>query len=202
MRLENDIRIFERHNIEYLHIDVMDGLFVPNYALGADFVKTVKNSTSIPLDIHLMIDRPEDKIGWFAFGAGDFISFHFEASRDPGKAARKIRERGGKAMMALSPATPIRVLSDFIDDLDDVLIMTVYPGFAGQKLAVGALDKIMRLRLAYPLIEIEVDGNVSFENAARMRGAGADIFVAGSSSVFSKSDDLAGNIYKLRACIK
>ena len=201
LNLGKDIRAFEELGIEYLHIDVMDGSFVPNYTLGTDYVSNLKEASKIPLDIHLMIERPEDKLGWFDFGENDYVSFHYEATNHTQRVIREIKNRNAKAMLALNPATPLCVLEDVVCDLDAVLIMTVNPGFAGQALVVQTLDKIKRLREMHPDIEIEVDGNVSFENAVKMRKAGADIFVAGSSSVFSKHGTLESNTQKLRECI-
>ena len=185
LNLEKDIRTFERLGIEYLHVDVMDGLFVPNYTLGTDYVRKLKQATNIPIDIHLMVERPEDKLDWFDFGENDYVSFHYEAAGHVHRAVQRIKERGAKAMLALNPATPLGVLEDIVCDLDGVLIMTVNPGFAGQKLVPQTLDKIRRLRQARPDIEIEADGNVSFENAVKMRACGADIFVAGTSSIYA-----------------
>ena len=202
LRLADDIKIFEAQNIDFLHIDVMDGHFVPNYTLGTDYIRKLKGTTAIPLDIHLMIDRPEDKLDWFDFGEGDYVSFHYEATNHAQRAIQKIKSRGAKAMLALNPATPLHVLEDIVCDLDAVLIMTVNPGFAGQRLVPQTIDKIKRLKGLYPQIEIEVDGNVSFENAALMRKAGADIFVAGTSSVFAAGAGLDDNISKLRVVIQ
>ena len=200
--LEKDIRTFEELGVEYLHIDVMDGLFVPNYTLGTDFIKRLKESTRIPLDIHLMIEKPEDKLEWFEFGENDYVSFHYEATNHTHRAIQRIKARGAKAMLALNPATPLCVLEDSAPDLDAVLIMTVNPGYAGQGLVPQTLGKIKRLRAMYPDMEIEADGNVSFENAVKMRQAGADIFVAGSSSIFSRSGGLAENTRRLRECVR
>ena len=202
LNLEKDIRAFEKLGIEYLHIDIMDGSFVPNYTLGTDYVRKLKETTKIPMDIHLMIDRPEDKLEWFEFGEGDYVSFHWEATKHVHRTIQRIKARGAKAMLALNPATPLCVLEDVITDLDAVLIMTVNPGFAGQNLVRQTLDKIKRLRRMYAGIEIEVDGNVSFENAVIMKGAGADIFVAGTSSIFAKGGTPEENTLKLRECIK
>jgi ribulose-phosphate 3-epimerase len=201
LNLAGDLKIMEAYGVDYLHVDVMDGIFVPNYTLGTDFIKKLKCASEIPLDIHLMIDSPENKIDWFYFGEGDIVSFHYEASDDVQGAIQKIRGRGATAMLALNPATPLGVLDEIAPDLEAVLIMTVNPGFAGQKLVARTLYKISRLRQTYPGIIIEADGNVSFENAIKMREAGADIFVAGSSSIFSKEGGLGENIIKLRSCI-
>ena len=202
LELGKSIHAFEVLKMEYLHIDIMDGSFVPNYTLGTDYVKKLKGATKIPLDIHLMIDRPEDKVDWFEFGEGDYISFHYEATSHVQRTIGRIKSRGAMAMLALNPATPLCVLEDVMVDLDAVLIMTVNPGFAGQSLVPQTVDKVRRLRQRYPEITIEVDGNVSFENARILREAGADIFVAGSSSVFAKTGSLEENTRKLRESIR
>ena len=201
--LRKYIDIFEKNDVDLVHLDIMDGSFVSNYTLGTDFVKAIKGNTNIPLDIHLMIEEPEKKIGWFEFGEGDYVSVHYEATRHLNRALQAIRDRGAKAMVALNPATPICMLDDLLDDIDAVLLMTVNPGFAGQKLVQSTLKKIKKLRESldekgYTNIEIEVDGNVSFENAGLMSDAGANIFVAGSSSVFLEGFEIEENIKKLR----
>ena len=205
--LEKTIRDFEENNIDLIHIDIMDGKFVSNYTLGTDFVKAIKKSTNIPLDIHLMIEDPENKINWFEFGEGDYVSVHYESTRHLNKALNMIREKGGKAMVAINPATPLSALDSVLDDIDAVLVMTVNPGFAGQKLVKSTLKKIKKLREyldkeGYSNIEIEVDGNVSFENAVLMNESGANIFVAGTSSIFSKNGDLSENTKHLRDILK
>ena len=207
LELKEYLKQFEKHGIDLIHVDIMDGSFVPNFTLGTDFVKTLKSATSIPLDIHLMIDNPEDKLEWFNFGENDYVSVHYESTKHLHKALSNIRSRGAKAMVAINPATPVCVLEDVLDDIDAVLIMTVNPGFAGQKLVGSTLKKIKRLRKylddnEYSHIEIQVDGNVSFENARLMKDAGANIFVAGSSSVFSKNASLEENIKTLKSSIK
>lgn len=187
--LKEYINLFEQYKIDMIHVDVMDGSFVPNYTLGTDFIRVLKKNTKIPMDIHLMIDNPEGKIDWFDFSEGDFVSVHAESTRHLHKAVSEIKQRDAKAGAALNPATPICMLENVLDDIDMVLLMTVNPGFAGQKLIPSMLDKIKNLRKylderGYGNIEIEVDGNVSFENARLMRQAGANIFVAGTSSLF------------------
>lgn len=204
--LGSDIRIMEKCGIEYLHIDIMDGCFVQNYTLGTDYIKALHCATDIPLDIHLMIDRPENKLEWFECRPNDYISVHYEATPHVQRALQKIRDMGAKTMIALNPATPICVLEDVINDVDGVLLMTVNPGFAGQKLIPQTLYKIRRLRnmlddTGYDNVEIEVDGNVSFENAVKMKEAGANIFVGGSSSVFDKHNSIEYNIGRMRHCI-
>lgn len=197
----------QRSGADYLHIDIMDGKFVSNYTLGTDFVKVLKSNCNIPLDIHLMVERPENCLGWFDFGEGDYVSVHYEATCHLQKVLAAIRERGAKVMVALNPATPICMIENVLDDIDGVLVMTVNPGFAGQRLVKSTLKKIKDLReyldaKGYADIEIEVDGNVSFENAKLMKQAGANIFVGGTSSVFSKKNTLKKNIEKLRETIE
>ena len=205
--LDKYIKIMEEANIELIHTDVMDGSFVPNFALGTDFVRALKQRTNIPLDIHLMTEKCENIIDWFEFGEGDYVSVHYESTAHLHKAVTMIKNRGAKAMVAINPATPIYVLESIVDDIDGVLVMTVNPGFAGQKLVRSTLKKIKSLRdfldnNGYEHIEIEVDGNVSFENARLMKEAGANIFVAGTSSIFSKENDISENIKNLRNILR
>lgn len=201
MNLPATLRDFEQSGIEYIHVDIMDGSFVPNFTLGTDFVKQLKANTAIPLDIHMMVNDPETKLDWFDFGEGDMISVHAESTRHLHKAIAAIQARGAKAFVAINPGTPLSALDAVIDLIDGVLVMTVNPGFAGQKLIPSTLNKIRELRTRYPKLVIECDGNVSFENARKMSAAGADIFVAGTSSVFTKELSLPQGIQKLRDVI-
>ncbi len=206
MNLKECIRDFEENGIEYIHVDIMDGQFVSNYTLGTDFCKILKRNTSIPLDIHLMIEEPEKKLDWFDFGEGDYVSVHAESTRHLQRALAQIKDRGAKAMVALNPATPFECLEWVLKDIDGVLLMTVNPGFAGQKLVPQCLDKITALRRylderGYTGVEIEVDGNVSFENARKMSDAGADIFVAGTSSLFKAGVPMSDSVKRMRAAI-
>ena len=207
LRLGEDLAVLEASGIELLHLDVMDGSFVPNYTLGTDFVKMVKAASSIPLDLHLMIEEPERKLSWFSFGEGDYVSVHYEACRHLQAVLAAIRARGARAMVALNPGTPFSLLEDVLPDLDGILVMTVNPGFAGQKLIPQTLDKIRRLRSflddsGYTAVEIECDGNVSFENAKKMCEAGANIFVAGTSGVYAPGASLEENIRTFRSMIR
>ena len=206
-RLLEDIKKVEKAGCEYLHIDVMDGHFVPNITLSTDFIKALKKITKTPLDIHMMIENPEQTIpNLSCCNENDIICIHYESTIHPQKALAAVREMGVKAGLAINPATPICVLEDLLPDIDMVLCMTVNPGFAGQKLIPATLNKITRIRKmlnesGYPDTLIEVDGNVSFENAVKMHEAGADIYVAGTSSVFARTGTLEENLKKLRQII-
>lgn len=204
--LPSQLRTFEQTGIEYLHLDIMDGHFVPNFTLGTDYCKKLKKITTVPADYHLMIENPEDKLDWFSVGKGDIVSVHYESTAHIQKALSGIRQFGARAFLAINPGTPVNVLEDLLDDIDGVLVMTVNPGFAGQKMVPSALKKITKVRRLFDENgmkekEIEVDGNVSFENAKLMKEAGADIFVAGTSSIFSSSTSLKEGIAKFRNII-
>lgn len=206
MNLSDELKKLEKGNIEYLHVDIMDGVYVPNYTLGTDFVKRLHAATDIPLDLHLMIDEPTAKLDWFELREGDYVSVHYESCTHIQRALNLIRERGAKPMLALNPGTPLTALEELMPYIDGVLIMTVNPGFSGQKLVTSTLGKITRCREmldrnGFTGVDIECDGNVSFENAKLMKDAGANIFVAGTSSIYSKADTLENNLAKLRAAI-
>lgn len=204
--MKNTLHILESNGIEYLHIDIMDGIFVPNYTLGTDYVKSLRKLSPVPLDIHLMIEKPEDKLDWFDIQPGEYVSIHWESTPHVHRALARIREKGALPMLAINPATPVSVVDYLTDDLVGVLVMTVNPGFSGQKMIPQTLKKISDLQhrlieAGKEDIEIEADGNVSFANAAKMRGAGTDIFVAGTSSIFTDKTDLDTAIKKFRALI-
>ena len=201
------LKTLEEYRVEYLHIDVMDGVFVPNYQLGTDYISQLRRRSAIPLDIHLMITKPEDKLDWFDIREGDLVSVHYESAVSVQRALVMIRQKGAKPVLALNPATPISVLEDSLPDVDAVLLMAVNPGFAGQSLIPQIINKISRLRnwldsLGYDRVKIEADGNVSFMNAYKMRTAGADIFVAGTSSIFRDGMTTGDAITGLREQIK
>ena len=197
----------EAGSVELLHADVMDGVFVPNMMLGTDSIKQLRKISNIPLDIHLMIEQPEDKLSWFDLQPGEWVSIHTESTRHLQRALTRVREYGAKPMVALSPATPLCMIEDVLPDVDGVLLMTVNPGFAGQKLVPQMVNKVARLRklldeTGYEHLRIEVDGNVSFENIGALRRAGADIFVGGTSSMFHKDHTVSENVAHVRRCLE
>lgn len=193
--------VFEKNGIELLHIDVMDGGFAPNFALGVDFARQLKKNCAIPLDIHLMVREPERHIDSFPVGSGDIVSVHIESTSDMRGCLEMIKARGARAFVVLNPETPAEALLPLTDAIDGVLVMAVRPGFAGQRMLEGTIEKIARVRRLLDEAgredaEIEVDGNVSIENGIRMRGAGANIFVLGTAALFG--GDLEKNIRNFR----
>ena len=205
--IRETLDIFEKEKIEYLHIDVMDGCFVPNFALGCDYIKSLRKATRIPLDIHLMIEEPDRKLDFFEIGENDIVSVHLESTRHIHRALSAIRQRGAKPFVAINPGTAIVNIEQVLGVADGVLLMTVNPGFAGQKMTENSLEKIANTRSFLSErgkgdLLIEVDGNCSFENLPLMKKSGADIFVLGSSSVFAKSSSISENIKKVRDLVK
>ena len=207
LNIKSQIVELENANIEYLHMDIMDGVFVPNITLSNTICKQIRKITSIPFDYHLMITEPENKVDWFDIKENDMVSAHIEALKDVDLFINKVHNEKAKVGLAISPDTPISKILPYTSKVDFFLVMTVYPGFAGQKLVEKALPKIVDLRKYLDStkkshIEIEVDGNVSFENAKKMRNLGANIFVGGSSSVFYKELSIKDATNKLRLSIK
>lgn len=207
MSLGKTLETFALQGISFLHMDVMDGRFVPNFALGTDFCRKIRKACTIPLDLHLMVERPEEKLDWFSPQEGEIVSVHWESTNHMQRLLTQIRGYGAKAFVALNPATPFTVLDYLLDVIDGVLVMTVNPGFAGQKLVPSTLRKITDLRAYLDTngrkdCEIEVDGNVSFENIPKMRDAGANIFVGGTSSVFHSGATLAENIARIKELLQ
>jgi ribulose-phosphate 3-epimerase len=190
-RLGEEIRTVEQAGADVIHVDVMDGHFVPNISIGIPVVESLRKATRLPLDVHLMIERPEEYIEDFVRAGATRVLVHQEATVHLDRALAMIREHGAEAGAVINPATPVLMLSDVLDKLDTVLVMSVNPGFGGQKFIRGALEKIRQLnqwRTRYNAgFRIEVDGGVDLGNIAELAQAGANTFVAGSS-IFHASD--------------
>lgn len=190
-KLKEEIVRVEAAGADLLHLDVMDGHFVPNLTIGPFIVEAIHECTKLPLDVHLMIEHPEKYIEEFIRVGADMVSFHREAATASPKIIEKIKTLGAKAGIALNPATPVSMLNDYLDKIDFVLIMTVHPGFGGQKFIDGPTEKIKGLekyRAKHNLsFDIEVDGGIKESNIAQLAKAGANIFVAGSA-IFKSLD--------------
>jgi ribulose-phosphate 3-epimerase len=184
-RLGDAIGVMESAGVSMLHVDVMDGHFVPNISIGVPVVASLRKATRLTLDVHLMIENPELYVEAFAAAGGDMISVHQEATPHLDRVLTMIREHGCRPGAVINPATPVSMLSEVLDKVDHVLIMSVNPGFGGQSFITGALEKIRQLKQMrekhHHNFQIEVDGGVSLENAADLVRAGAQILVAGTS---------------------
>jgi ribulose-phosphate 3-epimerase len=201
-RLAEDVRRAEEAGADWIHIDVMDGHFVPNLSFGAVVAAAVRKATRLPLDVHLMVEHPERYLDTFAEAGASYLTVHQEACPHLHRTLQQIRELGAKAGVALNPATPVESLREVAPGLDLVLVMSVNPGFGGQAFIEGSEGKVARMRellaAAGSQALIEVDGGVSPENARLLVEAGADVLVAGSS-VFRSERGVEAAISGLRA---
>jgi ribulose-phosphate 3-epimerase len=200
LSLGEEIKAAETAGADMLHIDIMDGHFVPNITIGPSIVEAIRTITSLPLDVHLMIEKPDSYLGDFIKAGADYLTIHYEASIHLHRTVQRIKESGVRAGVSLNPATPVWSLEDIVPDIDLVLLMSVNPGFGGQEFIPQVIDKIKMLK---KLIRekgltpsIEIDGGVKLENIPDIIGAGADILVMGSA--FFNAEDYAAVVRKFR----
>lgn len=200
--LGDEVRAIDAAGADWVHVDVMDGHYVPNITIGAGVVKALRRVTTKPLDVHLMISPVDAFIPAFADAGADIITFHPEATPHPHRTAQLIRSLGKKVGVSLNPGSPISLLDYLWDEIDLILVMSVNPGFGGQAFIDAVLPKIAALRLEITKrgrpIFLEVDGGVNKNNAADVVAAGADVLVAGSAVFTGKAADYAANITALR----
>jgi ribulose-phosphate 3-epimerase len=194
----------EAGGADWIHVDVMDGMFVPNLTLGPMVVEAIRRATTLPLDVHLMIDEPRRYIARFREAGADWLTIHLEADRHPHRTLGQIRELGARAGLALNPGTPVALVEDLVDQLDLLLVMSVNPGFGGQPFIETALTKLRQaeqlLRARNPDCELEVDGGLKLDNAPAVAQAGASVVVAGSF-VYLEGDSPEANIAALRRAL-
>lgn len=191
-RLADEVRAVEAAGADLIHVDVMDGRFVPNITIGPPVVAAVKRATTLPLDVHLMIVEPEKYIDAFVEAGAATLTVHQEACVHLHRVLQQIRAAGARPSVVINPATPLAAIEEVLGDVDQVLVMSVNPGFGGQAFIEASVDKVRRLRAMLEArglghVDIEVDGGINHETAARVVAAGATVLVAGNA-VFSKPD--------------
>jgi len=207
VNLNDTIKVFEEEKVDYLHIDVMDGEFVPNFGLGVDYIRALRDLTQIPLDLHLMIKNPEYKLQWIGIKPTDIVSIHYESTYQVQRVLDWLSPYGCKRFLAINPATPIYVLEEVFDYIDGINLLMVNPGFAGQKIVPSTLRKAEKVvdmlkENNRTDITIEVDGNITFENGRKLFATGASVFVCGSSSIFKGAvSQYRDNIRRFRQCV-
>lgn len=187
--LKETLRVFEDEGVEYLHIDMMDGTFVPNFGLGVDYIRGLRKLTSIPLDLHLMIKDPEYKFQWIGIKETDIVSIHYESTFQVQRALDYLQPYGCKRFLAINPATPVYVLEEVLDYIDGINLLMVNPGFAGQKMVPSTMKKASKVaellnHTGKKDIILEADGNITLENGHLLHEIGVSMFVCGSSAIF------------------
>ncbi|KAJ51512.1 ribulose-phosphate 3-epimerase [Clostridium tetanomorphum] len=203
-KLGEEVKALENNNADVIHIDVMDGMFVPNISFGVPIIKSIRSITKLPFDVHLMIEEPGRYIEDFVKAGADIITVHYEADKHIDRTINYIKSFGIKAAVALNPATPVSVIKDIIPSLDMVLIMSVNPGFGGQKYisyASSKIKEVKELKEKYNTnLLIEIDGGVDVHNIKEVAESGAELIVAGSA-VF-KNGNIKENIFNLKEAAK
>ncbi|MBR2522797.1 MAG: ribulose-phosphate 3-epimerase [Coriobacteriales bacterium] len=191
LNLESEVKVVADNGADFIHFDVMDGHFVSNLTLGVPFVAGFKRITNVPLDVHLMVSNPEEQVPWYIMAGADLVTIHREACDDPAPTLEMIRDSGVLCGLALNPETPVELVSDYLDCVDVIMVMSVYPGFGGQSFIPGCAEKIARIaseckaRGVNPIIE--VDGGINAQTVKLAAAAGATMFVAGNA-IFGKTD--------------
>ncbi len=205
-RLGEEIKTVEKAGADYIHIDIMDGHFVPNITIGPIIVKAIRRITELPLDVHLMISHPDMYIDRFAEAGASIISVHVETLTHLHRTIQYIRDKEIRPAVSLNPATPLNLLEYILEDLDMVLLMTVNPGFEGQEFIPEVIPKVKQLREMVDKrgldIEIEVDGGISPDTIGRVSSAGANVFVAGSAIFYTEDYARTIQLMRERMCAK
>lgn len=200
LKLGESVEMLNRSDADWIHLDIMDGVFVPNISFGMPVIAQIKKSTQKPLDVHLMIVQPERYINAFAEAGADWLTVHYEASTHLHQTIQQIKKQGMKAGVAINPHTPVSCLEEIITDVDMVLVMSVNPGFGGQKMIDSTYDKVCRLKEMIVRrgsnALIQVDGGVDDKNIGNLKAAGVDVFVVGS--YIFKSDNPIATIKTLK----
>ncbi len=200
--LKQDIDSLINGNIDQIHFDVMDGIFVPRFGLYPEILQELKKLTNKPVDVHLMIKNPEEYLNVYAESGADYIVFHWEATNHPSRIIHKIKTLGIKAGIALNPGTPISIIQELIQEIDILCLMAIDPGILGGRLYNNTYDKIAKARLLNPNLEIQIDGGVKPETIPLMVNAGANNLVCGTGTIFRKHEDtICNKIYEIKKLV-